>query len=627
MTERRNISARLRYAFDKTMAAGPIALIGWLALISLAIIAIAGAFLAVTHVAPDGSEPLSFGEATWESLMRTLDSGTMGGDTGWGFRIVMLLVTLAGIFVVSALIGVLSSGIESKLDELRKGRSLVLENDHTIIYNWSPSIFDIISELTIANASRHKPRIVIMANKDKVEMEDEIAAKLPSTGNTRIICRSGDTNDLADIRIANPQASRSIIILSPEGDSPDAQVIKTIVAVVNDPQRRIAPYQIAAEIREDRNREVAQIVGGRETQLILADDLISRIVVHSSRQSGLSSVYTELLDFDGSEIYTLEIPGLVGMTFGDAVMAFESSSLIGICDKSDAVHINPQMNRVIAAGERAILIAEDDKSIRQTAISNTIASKAIRHTATPPRKAERTLILGWNRRGPMIAYELSRYVGRGSILTIAADTPELKDDVAGLGIAGKNLRVGVTVTDTSHRSSMEALDIPSYDNVLVLGYSDHMAPQIADTRTLVTLLHLRQIADRAKRNVSVVSEMIDVRNRELAEVTRTDDFVVSNKLVSLMLAQASENSYIAAIFDELLDADGSELYMRPVTDYVETALPLTFHTIAEAARRRGEIAIGYSRKTSGRSNVVVNPVRSVSLSYEPGDRIIVLAQD
>ena len=79
--------------------------------------------------------------------MRTLDSGTMGGDAGWGFRLVMLLVTLGGIFVVSALIGVLSTGLEGKLDELRKGRSRVLEKDHTIILNWSPSIFDIISEL------------------------------------------------------------------------------------------------------------------------------------------------------------------------------------------------------------------------------------------------------------------------------------------------------------------------------------------------------------------------------------------------------------------------------------------------------------------------------------------------
>ena len=171
---RGGLGRRLRYEFDKSMAAGPIALIGWLAVISLIVIALAAGIIALLHIAPEGSESMGFGEAAWEALMRTLDSGTMGGDTGWGFRGVMLAVTLGGIFVVSALIGVLSSGIEGKLDELRKGRSDVLEKDHTIILNWSASVFDIISELTIANQSRRRPRIVIMADKDKVEMEDEI---------------------------------------------------------------------------------------------------------------------------------------------------------------------------------------------------------------------------------------------------------------------------------------------------------------------------------------------------------------------------------------------------------------------------------------------------------------------
>src|SRR3954462_10543269 len=143
---KRSLAARLRYAFDKSMAGGTIALIGWLGLVSLALIAIAGLFLAIPHISPAGEEPMGFIEGTWASLMRTLDPGTMGGDSGWGFRLVMLTVTVAGIFVVSALIGVLSSGLEGRLDELRKGRSRVLEQEHTIIFNWSPSIFDVISE-------------------------------------------------------------------------------------------------------------------------------------------------------------------------------------------------------------------------------------------------------------------------------------------------------------------------------------------------------------------------------------------------------------------------------------------------------------------------------------------------
>ncbi|MEO5807720.1 CASTOR/POLLUX-related putative ion channel [Devosia sp.] len=634
MAQRNSLGARLRYQFDKSMAAGPIALIGYLGLVSLAIIAVAGAIIVALRIAPEGGEVPGFIEASWEALMRTLDSGTMGGDAGWGFRIVMLLVTIGGIFIVSTLIGILSSGIEGKLDELRKGRSRVLEADHTVILNWSASVFDIISELVVANASRKRPRIVIMANMDKVEMEDEIAAKVEKLGNTRIICRSGDPTDLYDLSLVSPQTSRSIIVVSPatsdaEGDDPDSQVIKTVLALVNDPKRRPEPYRIAAEIRDAKNADVARVVGGNEVQLVLADDLIARIVVHSSRQSGLSAVYSELLDFDGCEIYTIEQPTLVGNTFGDAIMAYEASALMGLCLPDGTVVLNPDMAMVIEAGTKAIIIAEDDAAIKVTTANIQVDATAIRPAVVPQRVAERTLILGWNRRAPVIAYELSRYVAPGSVLTIAADTPTLDDDIANLQIASNNLSVEYGRIDTTSRDALKTLDVTAYDHILVLGYSDILPPQPTDTRTLVTLLHLRKLADAMGIHVNVVSEMIDVRNRELAEVTRTDDFVVSNKLVSLMLAQASENDKLAAIFDDLLDEEGSEIYMRPAQDYVALDTPVTFYTVAEAARQRGEVALGYARPRPGAAvgGIIVNPKKSHLLDYVAGDRLIVLARD
>lgn len=628
-----NWRARLRYEFDKSMAGGAVALIGWLALISLVVITLAGAFLAVTGIAPEGGEPVSFIEGTWESLMRTFDAGTMGGDQGWGFRLVALVVTLAGIFVFSALIGVISSGLESKLDELRKGRSRVLEADHTIILNWSASIFDIISELVIANQSRKRPRIVIMANKDKVEMEDEIATKVADLKNTKIICRSGDPTDLYDLDIVNPQNSRSIIVLSPEDEDPDSQVIKSVLALVNDPKRRPQPYMIAAEIRDGANAEVARIVGGKEMQMVLADDLISRIVVHTSRQSGLSAVYSELLDFDGCEIYTIEQPALEGKPFAAGVMAYENCTLIGLRDRDGKIHLNPPANRVIEAGERAVIIAEDDDSIRTWGNDINLDKEAILAPFKRPVGAERTLVLGWNRRGPIIATELSRYVTPGSHLTIAADTPDFEADIAALTLPNDNMTIDHHVIDTSSRAALDRLNIPSFDHVLVLGYSDHMTMQSADTRTLITLLHIRKIAEGAGLHINVVSEMTDVRNRELAEVTRADDFVVSNKLVSLMLAQASENENMAAIFDELLDEEGSEIYMRPMSDYVSIDRPVNFFTVALAALRRGEIAIGYRRQRAddpdhrNLGGVTVNPSRSEMVTYTPQDMVIVLAQD
>src|SRR5262245_33521423 len=95
---------KFQYWFDNLMSRGTPAMIGILFVLSLGVVFVAGAIISIAGFAQEGeSGRIPFAEAAWESLMRTLDSGTMGGDTGTGYRIVMLLVTLGGIFIVSAL--------------------------------------------------------------------------------------------------------------------------------------------------------------------------------------------------------------------------------------------------------------------------------------------------------------------------------------------------------------------------------------------------------------------------------------------------------------------------------------------------------------------------------------------
>jgi len=156
---------KLRYRFDNFMAKGTVALIGGLGILSLVLIFIMAAFISASGIHPSGSDAsLNFWEAVWQSLMRTLDAGTMGGDEGWSFRFVMFLVTLGGVFIISTLIGVLTSGIENKMEDLRKGRSRVIETGHTVILGWSSQIFTILSELIIANENQKDSCIVILGN-------------------------------------------------------------------------------------------------------------------------------------------------------------------------------------------------------------------------------------------------------------------------------------------------------------------------------------------------------------------------------------------------------------------------------------------------------------------------------
>jgi voltage-gated potassium channel Kch len=624
---------RLRYGFDNYMSRGTIALIAGLGLLTLAIIVVAGLTITVMDAHQDDqSGSLSFFEGAWEALMRTLDAGTMGGDTGRRFRAIMFLVTLGGVFIVSSLIGVLTSGVEGKLDELRKGRSRVIERNHTIILGWSPQIFSIISELIIANANQKKPRIVILGDKDKVEMEDEIRANVGDPGRTVIVCRTGSPIDLNDIEIVSPHDARSIIILSPEIGDADIHTIKTILALTHNPNRRSEPYHIVAEIRDPKNMEAARLVGRDEAQLVLAGDLISRITAQTCRQSGLSVVYTELLDFGGDEIYFKEETGLTGKTFGEALLAYEDSALIGLRLKDGRIQLNPPMNTQIAAGDKIITVAEDDDTIHMSGVSPVpIDPSVIRETRSSLHQPERTLILGWNRRASIIIHELDHYVALDSAVTIVADNVEENawahccDDL-------HNQTFTFISGDTTSRRVLEGLEIPSYNHVIVLSYSDTLDPQDADAHTLVTLLHLRDIADHSGVDFAIVSEMLDLRNRELAEVTRADDFIVSDKLISLMLSQISENKELTAVFQDLFDPEGSELYLKPAGDYVDLGKPINFYTVVESARQRSEVALGYridaKRDRPGEAyGVFVNPDKSGKITYTELDRIIVLAED
>jgi hypothetical protein len=133
---------KFQYWFDNYMSRGTGALILALFVLSALIIFVIAALVKITGSAPNDESLL---QIAWMALLRTLDSGTMGGDTGgFFFLFMMLMVTFGGIFVVSALIGIINNGLEDKLDELRKGRSAVLENDHTLILGWTPQVFTII---------------------------------------------------------------------------------------------------------------------------------------------------------------------------------------------------------------------------------------------------------------------------------------------------------------------------------------------------------------------------------------------------------------------------------------------------------------------------------------------------
>ncbi len=624
---------KVRYYFENTMSAGPGGVIKWLALISLFMVLVLGLLILIFGIksSPE-AEKLGFIEGAWHSLMATLDSGTMGGDEGWAFRAVRFVATLGGIFLISILIGTISSGIDEKLVELKKGRSRVIETNHTLILGWSEKVFSIISEIIEANSNQKKPSIVILADRDKGEMEDGVSSRIEDFKNTKVIVRSGNPLESSDIAVVNPNGARSIIVLANDEANSDTYVIKSVLALTNGKNRKKEEFNIVAEIKDPKNMEAAELVGNDETVFVLSSDLISRITAQTCRQSGLSVVYSEILQFDGDEIYFQPEPKLAGKSFKDVIFAYENSAVIGILTKDEKALINPPMDTVFNNGDSIIAISEDDDTIKlsgKTSFDN--KTNLFNRNEQKDGGIERTLVLGWNDRGGRIIEELDNYVASGSQVTIVADAEGIEEQLGEIKEKIEKQKITFTKGDINDKATLVNLKPETFDHIILLSHKN-IDVQESDAKTLICLLHLRNLSEKAGKDFSIVSEMLDIRNRDLGVVAKADDFIVSDNLISLMLSQLSENKDLKKVFDILFEAEGSEIYLKPVSRYVKPGESVNFYTVLESAAQLNETAIGYrisaqSSDSEKRFGVKINPAKSSSVKFKEDDFIIVLSED
>jgi ion channel POLLUX/CASTOR len=633
MTRKATFSQRFRYFFDNTLSKGTISIISWLALLSFGLVLFFGIIYLVSGLNMEGEEGMGFFEALWQSLMRSVDPGTVAGDSGWAFRLVGLFVTIGGIFILSTLIGVLSSGLDDKLQDLRKGRSAVIEEGHTLILGWSPKIIHIIEELIIANENQKKPRIVILAEKDKVEMEDEIRDNIANRKNTKIICRTGNPLNIIDLEIVNPNAAKSIIVLSPAVENSDTHVIKSVLAITHNPKRKDGKYHIVAEIKDKVNLEAAHLVGKDEALFVLTPDLTARITAQTSRQAGLSIIYMQLLCYEGDEMYFKNEQALSGSTFKEALFAYENSAVLGYLNEEGKVKINPPMDTQLSVNDKILAISEDDDTILLSGLTNfNIEQEYIaKNNQLSLVHKEKNLVLGWNQKGRTIIKELDNYVGAGSEVHIVSEVEVEEKKIFDLQSVLTNQNITFEKGNIADSATLNRIDVTSFDNIILLSYN-HLDPQEADAKTLISLLHIRNFAEKEQKKVNIVSEMFDQNNRELATVTKADDFIISDNLISRMLTQLSETRDLKKVFDDLFDADGSEIYLKDASKYVKPNVPVNFYTVLESAAEKRETAIGYrivekAHSVEDNYGIVINPLKSEKVSFKEEDKIIVLAED
>ncbi len=613
------IGQKLRYRFDNALARGAGVVIGWLALLTLAIFVVAGlAFWAFGLDGVNGEGPVpNPAEGIWQAMLRVVDAGTFAGDSSWPMRLLSFAVTLAGIFIAGSLIGLIANAVDQRIEGLRKGRSDVLESGHTVVLGWSPRIAAIVSELVVANASEKHAAVVVLGVEDKTVMEDTLSAAVGDTGTTRLVCRSGSPAKVADLEMVNLLGARSVIVMS--AGNGDADAIRAVLAIKTlDPE--FAGPRVVAEISDPTYADsLAALTDGRVVT-VNSDHVIAEITAQSCRQSGLSQVLRDLIDFDGDEIYFAPFGELTGGTYAEALTAFDTSAVLGLARVDGSILVNPPATTVLEHGDQVIAVAEDDSTFRCTGAR----SWPVPVPALPRDEVQlpkRLLIVGWSLLGAKVVREFDQFAVLGTVVDVVVD-PALVDpgDVRIEGLRHTDVRVHPTSAGPEELAALVRDE--AYDQGIVLSYRDAVEAADGDARTLLTLLALRRAwPSGGERAVRIVAEVLDRDDVELVRAGGVDDWIVSDEVTSLMLAQLSERTELAQVFVELFDPEGARLSFGPAQRYVGSD-PVPFGAIVAAGAARGQSVLGYRVGATGA--VRLNPGKSEVVSLAAADSVLVV---
>jgi voltage-gated potassium channel Kch len=618
---------RLRYNFDNSLSK-PGAFVGYvfIAIIFLALImtAVQGAIAAVAAL-NEPLDPATYFFVFWDSFTKILG---IGSTAAWGAQIINTIYWAIGIAITGAVIGFISAQIIRAVAKLQEGKSAVIESGHTLILGWSNRVFPILSELAIANENVRKPRVVIFAPTTRALMDSEIRSRVPNLGKLKVITRTGDCTNPEDLKRANVSSAKSIIILDADA-SGDATIVSTVLAVkaVNaNPNTRII-----AELDDVHTADAITSATNNQVIAVRSQEVIARVTAQASRQPGLAAVTLDLLDFAGDEIYVSEISQLEGKTYGDALLAFNQASVIGLVDSDGKSHINPASATKIGSGYKIIAIAEDDDKIIYTGARDDLKSKKSSTTTKKIRPAEHLLFIGWSSMGRAVVRELSQFLPKGSTVHIVAEARHVDPaELKGLNF-GTNIKVSYSSVSGDIGELIAAASAKKYNEIVILGYREAISEEEADSQTMLTMLQMNQIFEAKNNRVEptrLVAEILDSRKAELARVAAVDDMVVSDNLAALLIAQVSENPLLAKVFDDLFDADSASLSVKPIETYTKVGRPIEYAELVAIGRALGESVIGYrtleGSKHQASSGVKLNPIKSTMFTPAKGDGLIVV---
>ena len=599
---------RFSYWFDNQMSKGMRSLVKLLVIFTLSvgiIVALLLFFLKLTNED-------TFGGVLWKSLYTVLRSSFPGFHDGNGlYLFLMTFSAICGMLVTSVLIGIVSTAIRDKINNLRRGNSQVLEEGHTVVLGFYPGEYTLLKQLILA-AAEQPACIVIADSMSRDKMEEHIKANLKVPKNVRIICRTADIFDPVTLEKCSLSTCKSVII-SPTSDERTTKALLAVSAIIGSEEGGTA--NVGAIISKEDYKFPPSIAARHNVTTLQTNDTLARIIAHSCTQPGLSETFKEVFNFEGSEIYCIDLPGAAGKTFEQLTLSMDGGVPIGY-KRGKKIIMDPEPHEAFTVDDKLIVFSEEDDTsfiVEQPELPEVVLKQ------TDPdleEKAGKVVILGYNETVSTILHELPEDVN-DVLIAGRCDKDAVRESIAD--------REGMEINffDGDYTKNTTLLKLAKMASHMVVLSDHNMDEEKADTQNIFVLLNLRDFKVRYGLKYNITMEMRREHNQRLVVTDDNTDYVVSSNMSALFLAQLAQSPELTEVFNEILSNEGCEFYLR-TAGFLQCDGERSVAEIRNIALAQGYSVLGYMRANTFKC--IFNPPLNEVLTLDEADSVIVMGE-
>ena len=528
----------------------------------------------------------------WDSLTNIINIGS--GDN-FNERLVNFLYWALGVAFSGTIIAFLAAKVSNFITNLNKGKSTIIDTNHYVIIGWNANIFNIFAEIQTANLNQSKPTILCFNGLDNLEMRAMIDLEISKFKKIRVLTRSGDVYNIADLARTNAKNAKSVIILD-DTVKKNFNIETTLLAV----KKNIPNNNIPIVVQFSNEDNIATLSDLMSNQLypISKNKLISNVTSQAVRNKHISTVVLDFLDYDGDEVYFFKAGVFVGLTFKQVMLNLQSEMLIGVLTNNNKVVLNPDKNYIIQNEDQLIIIAEDDENILKlhdkpylSELLNVIAIKPRTESFEEPKSI---LVLGWSKLGQQIFDKTIQFLGAGSKVSFL-----YRKDFATTIPNTENYSHEVSLIETNTNDQellSNCLIANDFDIVLILGYDDYYSADVSDTYSMMKNLAVKKILENKKTFFStrIILQLNDGSKKDLISTNQESEFIVSDLLSALLITQLADNPKLWYVFEELFSNEGLKININHSDAYDPIKKEeISVEDLLILALKKNETLIGY----------------------------------